>query len=227
METSRDQKEGHRKRLRQRFLQGGRHAFPDYEFLELLLTYVIPRRDTKPIAKDLLRRYRSFNSVLRQPKDRLEAIEGVGEQASTFIQVIRACIERHLEQRVERRKSLSSPQEVMQFARALLGGKQRECLMALYLSDGNRLLHYAIITEGTVNRTAFYPREVLRQGLINNATGVIIVHNHPEGEAVPSDHDLEMTRKLEEIAAPLGIKLHDHIIVTPTQAYGIKTGQLL
>jgi len=208
-------------------LKGGRQALPDYEFLELLLTYVIPRKDTKPIAKNLLRRYRSFNTILIQPKDKLKEVEGMGEQASTFIQVIQACIERYLEQRVERRKRLSSPQEVMQFARAQLGGKQIECVMALYLSDNNRLVHHAIITEGTVNRTAFYPREIVRHGLAHNATGIIIVHNHPEGEPVPSEHDLEMTRKLEGIAVPLGIKLHDHIIVTPTQAYGIKTGRLL
>jgi DNA repair protein RadC len=219
--------EGHRKRLRERFLKGGRNALADYELLELLLTYVIPRRDTKPIAKALLRKHRSFNSVLNQPMDKVEEIQGIGPHASIFLAVIRACVERFLEEKVQRRKVISSSQEVMQFALAQLGGKQRECLMALYLSDGNRLLHHAIVTEGTVNRTAFYPREVVRQGLVYNATGVIIVHNHPEGEAVPSEQDLEMTRKLEEIAAPLGIKLHDHVIVTPTQAYGIKTGQLL
>jgi DNA repair protein RadC len=219
--------EGHRERLRQRFLKGGRRAFPDYEFLELLLTYVIPRRDTKPIAKELLRKHRSFNSVLSQTKDRLEAVKGMGKEASTFILVIRACIERYLEQKVEKRKSISSPLEVMQFARAQLSGKQRECLLALYLSDSKRLLHHAIISEGTVNRTAFYPREIIRQGLVYNATGVIMVHNHPEGEPVPSDQDLQMTRKLEQIAEPLGIDILDHIIVTPLQAYSIKTGKLL
>jgi DNA repair protein RadC len=176
--------EGHRDRLRQRFLKGGRRALPDYELLELLLTYVIPRRDTKSIAKDLLHGHRSFNSVLSQPKDILEAVEGLDEKTSTFIQVVRACIERSLEQRVERRKRISSSQEVMQFVRAQLGGKQRECLMALYLSDSNRLLHHAVITEGTVNKTDFYPREIVRQSLIHNATGLIIVHNHPGGEPV-------------------------------------------
>jgi DNA repair protein RadC len=218
--------EGHRERLRQRFFKGGRQALPDYELLELLLTYVLPRRDTKPLAKDLLREHRSFNSVLNQTKDRLEAVRGIGKEASTFILVIRACIERYLEQRIERRKSIDSPQEVMQFVRAQLGAKQRECLMALYLSDGKKLLHHAIVTEGTVNRTAFYPREIVRQGLVHNATGVIMVHNHPEGEPVPSDKDLEMTRELEQIAAPLGIEIIDHIIVAPLQAYSIRTGKL-
>jgi DNA repair protein RadC len=227
METSHNRREGHRKRLRERFLSGGRGAFPDYELLELLLTYVIPRRDTKPIAKDLLRRYRSFNSVLNQPKDKLEEIKGIGSRGSTFLMVIRACIERYLEQRVERKRSISSSEDVLQFVKAQLGAKQRECLMALYVSDSNRLLHHSIITEGTVNRTALYPREILRQGLACNATGLILVHNHPEGQAVPSDHDLEMTRKLEEIAAQLDIRLLDHLIVTGLEAYSIKTGKLL
>ena len=115
----------------------------------------------------------------------------------------------------------------MQFVRVHLGAKQRECLMALYLSDSNRLLHHSIITEGTVNRTALYPREILREGITYNATGVIIVHNHPDGQPVPSDRDLEMTRKLEGIAAPLGIRLLDHMIVTRLQAYSIKKGKLL
>ena len=219
--------EGHRKRLRERFVKGGRNALADYELLELLLTYVIPRKDTKPVAKEFLRKHRSFNSVLNQTRDRLEAVKGMGKEASTFILVIRACIERYLEQRVEKRKSISSPVEVMQFVRAQLTGKQRECMLALYLSDGKRLLHHAIITEGTVNRTAFYPREIIRQGLIHNATGVIIVHNHPEGDPVPSDQDLQMTRKLEQIAEPLNIDILDHIIVTPLQAYSIRTGNLL
>lgn len=105
---------GHRDRLRERFRKGGLQALHDYELLELLLTYVIPRKDTKPLAKDLLRKYKSFDSVLSQTKDRLEAVKGLGKEASTFIFVIRACIERYLEQRVERKKNISSPQEVMQ-----------------------------------------------------------------------------------------------------------------
>lgn len=219
--------EGHRKRLRGRFLKGGRNALADYELLELLLTYVIPRADTKPIAKALLRKHRSLNSTFNQAADKLEEIEGIGPQASTFLLVIRACIERYLEQRVERRKSISSPKDVVQFVRAQLAAKQRECLMALYLSDSNRMLHHSIITEGTVNRTPLYPREILRQGLACNATGLILVHNHPQGEPVPSDHDFEMTRKLEEVAAQLDIRLLDHLIVTGLEAYSIKTGKLL
>jgi DNA repair protein RadC len=227
MDTSIKHKEGHRNRLRKRFLKGGRSAFPDYELLELLLTYVIPRRDTKSTAKNLLRKFRSFNSVLNQPKDKLEAVDGVGRQASTYILVIRACIERYFEHRVERRKSISSTEEVMQFVRAQLGAKQRECLMAIYLTDNNRLLHHSIITEGTVNRTAFYPREILRQGIAYNATGLILVHNHPQGQPVPSEHDFEMTRKLQEVAAQLDIRLLDHLIVTGLEAYSIKTGKVL
>lgn len=218
---------GHRQRLKQRFLKAGRKSLADYELLELLLTYVIPRKDTKPIAKALLRKYRSFNSILEQPADRLESVEGVGSQSSTFLRIIRSCIERYLEHKVEHAKRISSAEEVAQFVRIELGARQRECLMALYLSDSNRLLHHSIITEGTVNRTAFYPREIIRRGLICNATGLIIVHNHPDGQPVPSDHDLEMTRKLEDAAALLSIKLFDHIIVTEQQAYSIKTGKLL
>lgn len=219
--------EGHRKRLRQRFLNAGRRAFADYELLELLLTYSIPRKDTKPIAKALLRKHKSLTTVLDQPTERLEETEGIGPQSSVFITLIRSCIERYLEQRVEQKRSISSPQEVMQFVRVQLGAKQRESLMALYLSDSKHLLHHSIITEGTVDRTAFYPREILRQGLLYNATDLIIVHNHPDGQPVPSDRDLEMTKKLEDVASPLGIRLLDHMVVTRQHAYSIKTGKLL
>ena len=109
--------EGHRKRLRQRFLNAGRRALADYELLELLLTYVIPRKDTKPIAKALLRKHKSLTAILDQPIERLEETEGIGPQSSVFITLIRSCIERYLEQGVEQKRSISSPQDLMQFVR--------------------------------------------------------------------------------------------------------------
>jgi DNA repair protein RadC len=225
--NTQDMVKGHRERLRQRFLKNGRKSLADYELLELLLTYAIPRKDTKPMAKALLQKFKSFNAVLNQSTEGLIEIKGIGPQSSTFLSIMRSCIERYLEQNVEHAECISSPEEIVHFVRVELGARQRECLMTLYLSDSNRLLHHAVISEGTVNRTGFYPREILRQGLAHNATGLIIVHNHPNGQPIPSDNDLEMTKKIEEVSAHLAIRLLDHIIVTETQAYSVKTGKLL
>ena len=222
-----NQVRGHRRRLRDRFLKSGRRALADYELLELLLTYVIPRRDTKPIAKALLKKYRSFNSVLDQPTDRSESIEGIGPQSSAFLALIRSCIERYLEHKVERTKSISSPEDVAHFVRIQLGSRQRECLMVLYLNDSNRLIHHTVVTEGTVNRTAFYPREIVQKALIHNATGLIIVHNHPSGDPIPSERDHGITKKLEKITKEFDIKVRDHLIVTPEKTFSLKTGKLL
>ena len=149
-----DHRHGHRGRLRERLLKAGRKAFADYELLELLLTYAIPRKDTKPIAKRLLKRFGSFAAVFDQPRERLLEIKGVGPQTCTFLFAIREFMVRYLEQEVEYAKTISSPEDIAEFVRTHLGTAQRECLMILYLNDANRLAHHVIVYEGTVARAA-------------------------------------------------------------------------
>lgn len=219
--------EGHRQRLKERFQKAGRTALADYELLEMLLTYVIPRRETKSIAKALLYEFKTLFSVLHQPDRRLMDIEGIGPNAATFLKVIQACFTRCMETEVENHPSISGPEDIYAFIRMQLGTKASECVYALYLDDARRLVHHAEILSGTVDRVPLYPREILKPGLIHNATGLILVHNHPQGLPVPSEHDLEMTKKLEDAASPVGIKLLDHLIVAQHQAYSLKTGKLL
>jgi DNA repair protein RadC len=219
--------EGHRQRLKERFQKAGRTALADYELLELLLTYVIPRRDTKAVAKALLCEFKTLFDVLHQSDRRLMDIQGIGPHAATFLKVIQACLARCLETEVENYPSISGPEDVFAFIRTQLGTKTTECVYALYLDEVRRLVHHAEILSGTVDRVPLYPREILKPGLIHNATGLILVHNHPHGLPVPSEHDLEMTKKLEEAASPVGIKLLDHVIVARHQAYSLKTGKLL
>lgn len=218
---------GHRKRLQQRFQKAGRGALADYELLELLLTHVIPRKDTKSIAKALLHEFVTFVGVLHQPDRRLMDVKGVGPNTASFLKVIHACLTRCMETEVENHPSISGPEDIFAFIRMHLGMKTSECVYALYLDDARRLVHHAEILSGTIDRVPLYPREILKPGLIHNATGLILVHNHPQGLPVPSEHDLNMTKKLEDVAAPLGIKLLDHLIVARHQAYSIKTGKLL
>ena len=227
MTQKKDHRHGHRSRLRERLLRAGRQAFADYELLELLLTYAIPRKDTKPIAKRLLKRFGSFAAVLDQPKERLQEVEGVGPQTSTFLFAIREFIVRYLEQEVEYAKSISSPEDIAEFVRIHLGATPRECLMILYLNDANRLSYHFTVTEGTVDRAPFYPREILKTAFLRDATGLIMVHNHPSGDPVPSENDHKITQRLEKLAAEFDIKVHDHLIVTPNKAFSLKTGKLL
>ena len=218
---------GHRKRLRERFLKAGRGALADYELLELLLTYSIPRIDTKPIAKSLLNQFGSIFNVFQQPSERLLEIKGMGPQTATLFRVIQSCLARSMENVVEQQQKIYKPEDIFAFIRLHLGQHINECIFAFYLDDARRIVHQTEVSKGTVNRTPFYPREILKPALIHNATGLILAHNHPEGEPVPSETDLEMTKKLEDVAAPLGIKVLDHLIVTRLQAYSIKTGKLL
>lgn len=222
-----DHRHGHRSRLRERLLKAGRQGFADYELLELLLTYAIPRKDTKLIAKSLLKRFGSFAAVFDQPRERLQEVEGVGPQVSTFLFAIREFMVRYLEQEVEYAEAISSPEDIADFVRTHLGAAQRECLMILYLNDANRLAHHVIVSEGTVDRTPFYPREILKTAFLRDSTSLIMVHNHPNGDPIPSENDHRITSRLEKLAAEFEIEVHDHLIVTPHKAFSLKTGRLL
>jgi DNA repair protein RadC len=134
---------------------------------------------------------------------------------------------RYFEQGVEQTVTISSPEEVTNFVRVHIGANQRECLTILCLNDANRLLHHVTIIEGTVDKAPFYPREILKAALLHNATGLIMVHNHPSGDPVPSENDHHITRKLRELAAEFAIKVHDHLIVTPRNVFSLATGKLL
>lgn len=225
--TTRDYRQGHRGRLRTRLLKAGRQGFADHELLELLLTYAIPRKDTKQLAKVLIEQFGSFAAVLDQPKERLLEIEGIGPQTSVFLSAIRASLTRYLEQKVEKARTISKPEDVAEFLRVHLGANQRECLMILCLNDANRLVHHDTVIEGTINRAPFYPREVIKTALIHNATGLIMVHNHPSGDPTPSENDHRITGMMEDLAKEFNIRFHDHLIVTPRNAFSLKTGKLL
>ena len=227
MPSAKDHRAGHRSRLRERFKKAGRQAFADHELLELLLAYAIPRKDTKLLAKRLIEQFGSFASVIDQPRERLIEIDGIGDQASIFLSTVRASLTRYLEQKVEKTKTIAKPEDVAEFLRVQLGANQRECLMILCLNDANRLVHHDTIIEGTVNKAPFYPREIIKTALVHNATGLIMVHNHPSGDPTPSENDHRITGIMEELVKEFNITFHDHLIVTPRCAFSLKTGKLI
>lgn len=204
---------GHRDRLRARFLQVGGDALPDYELLELVLFRLIPRRDVKPIAKELLKRFGTFAEVLAAPSARLMELDGIGENVVTDLKVVEAAARRLVKGDVAKRQVLSSWTSVIDYCRAAMAFMDKEQFRLLFLDKRNGLIADEVQQSGTVDHTPVYPREVVKRALELSASALILVHNHPSGDPTPSPADIKMTREIMEIAKPLGITVHDHIIV--------------
>jgi DNA repair protein RadC len=204
---------GHRERLRARFRQGAGPTLPDYELLELVLFRSIPRRDVKPLAKALIARFGSFAEALAASPERLREIDGVTESVVTDLKVVEEAGRRLAKGAVSERKPLSSWSEVIEYCRAAMAFADREQFRILFLDKRNGLIADEVQGSGTVDHTPVYPREVIRRALELAATAVILVHNHPSGDPTPSTADVRMTQELAAIAKPLGVCVHDHIIV--------------
>ena len=205
---------GHRERLRTRFAEAGADALPDYELLELVLFRSIPRRDVKPIAKDLIRRFGSFAEVLGASPARMRDAGGLGESAILDLKILEAAAQRLTRGAVAKRPVLSSWSAVLDYCRTAMAFSDTERFRILFLDKRNTLIADEVQGTGTVDHTPVYPREVVRRALELASTAVILVHNHPSGDPTPSQADIRMTREIVQIAQPLGIAVHDHIIVS-------------
>ena len=203
---------GHRERLRQRFLDAGSDALADYEMLELLLFRAIPRRDVKPLAKALIKTFGSFAEVIAAPATRLAKV-GLSEGAITGLKVVQAAAQRFARGEVSRRAPLSSWTAVLDYCRTAQAFAEIEQFRILFLDKRNQLIADEVQQTGTVDHTPVYPREVVKRALELSATAVVLVHNHPSGDPTPSRADVQMTQAIVDIAKPLGIAVHDHIIV--------------
>jgi DNA repair protein RadC len=204
---------GHRERLRERFREGGADPLPDYELLELVLFRSISRRDVKPIAKGLIRRFGSLAEVLAAPIHRLMEIEGIGEAAATDIKIIEATAQRMAKGAIAPKQILASWSSVIDYCRTMIAFADREHFRILFLDKRHSLIADEQQQHGTVDHTPVYPREILRRALELSATGIILVHNHPSGDPTPSSADIRMTTQIAEMARPLGVVVIDHIIV--------------
>ncbi len=212
-DQARDDRHGHRDRLRHRFETGGDTALADYELLELILFRLIPRRDTKPIAKALLKRFGSLSGVLGAPANLLREVPGVGAGVATDLQVVAAINRRMQRADVIGRNVLDSWSAVLAYCQAAMAEQQREQFRILFLDKKNALIADEVQQSGTVDQPPVYPREVVRRALELSATAVILVHNHPSGDPTPSRADIAMTHKVVEACTPLAITVHDHIII--------------
>ena len=204
---------GHRDRLRGRFRDNGADSLADYELLELALFRALPRRDTKPVAKALLARFGSLADVLSAPPQRLKEINGVGESAITDLKLFRALAERMGQDSVRKRPILSSWNALLDYCRTAMAYEEREQFRILFLDKKNALIADEVQQTGTVDHTPVYPREIMRRALELSATAIILVHNHPSGDPTPSRADIQMTKTIAEVAKPLGVVVHDHLII--------------
>lgn len=212
-EETQDLNAGHRDRLRETFRAGGGELLPDYELLELVLFRSIPRRDVKPIAKLLIKRFGSFAEVLGAPLERLQECDGVGPSTALDLKIIAAASQRMAKGELKKRTTLSSWNALVDYCRVAMAFAEREELRILYLDKKNGLIADEVQQIGTVDHTPVYPREVVRRAIELASTAIILVHNHPSGDPTPSTADIRMTQDVVAIAKPLGISVHDHIII--------------
>ena len=208
-----DDRHGHRQRLRERFQNGGADAVPDYELLEMILFRAFPRIDTKPIAKKLLAKFGSFADVILAPAERLKEVEGVGDRAVEELKLIKAAAERLTKGEIKARSALTSWSGVLDYLRLAQGFETREQFRILFLDKKNQLIADEVQGHGTVDHTPVYVREVVKRALELSATAIILVHNHPSGDPTPSRADIDMTKQIIEASRPLGVTVHDHVIV--------------
>lgn len=206
---------GHRRRLRERFRNTGFEGFRDYEALELLLGYAIPRRDVKPVAKALAEKFGGLRGVLDAPYEELVEVEGIKENSATFLAALKGCAVAYLRERAkEGRATVSSTSALLDYCRAAMGGLGDEQFRAVFLNTQNEVIADEVIQEGTVDRSVVYPRKVMERALHHKASALIFVHNHPSGNCRPSEDDRAVTAELIRAARGLGITVHDHVIIS-------------
>lgn len=220
--------EGHRNRLRKKFLMSGISGFHDYEILELLLTYVIIRKDCKQISKNLLNKYGDLYSLLKQPNEELIKNSYITERVAVFFKVIFSIIEKELYAKVYKEKvSISSNKELLNYLKFSLLKREIEVFKVLFLNTQNELLKDEEMFLGTLDRSNVYVRELVKKILEYNAKSVIFVHNHPAGSLKPSQSDILLTNKLKEVLENIEIRVLDHIIISEKGHFSFLENNLL
>ncbi len=213
---------GHRQRIRQKFAVGGLDHFLDHETLELLLTYCIARRDTKPTAWALLKRFGSLSAVLDASVEDLCSVKGIGTESAHFLKLIRAVFKKYSLDEMKNKITVRTPEQVLSYCKASLAGNADECLELIFLSVRNTIIGTEIVSKGSLDRVSVSPRTIVERALAAKAAALILVHNHPSGDPTPSMEDVVLTKEVARAAALLGITVHDHIIIGKGAHYSLK-----
>lgn len=212
----------HRERLRQKFLTAGIAAFHEYEAVEFLLTCAIPRRDVKPQAKALLRKFGSLRAIVDAEIGDLERISGVGKKSAIVIKFIKEFAAFYLMQKAKEKPQIACTSELLDFVRMAMGGKKDEEFCVIYLDAQNQIIEFETVQQGIANQAVVYPRQVLEKALQKKASALILAHNHPSGHVRPSDADIRLTRTIQETARALDILIHDHIIIGENRFFSFR-----
>ena len=205
--------EGHRKRLREKFLQSGLDGFHDYEVIEMLLTLATPRKDCKPAAKAAMKKFGTLQAVIEASSKSLQEVSGIGPANIFGIRLIKAVADRYLRQRMIHTDPLSNSKALFDYLNMRIRDKDKECFEAVFLDAKNRAVAAQTLFSGTLTSSAVYPREVVKIALAHGAAAVIFAHNHPSGDPAPSREDIAITRQLFFACRVVGITVHEHLII--------------
>ena len=225
--SSQNHNQGHRQRLRERFVNAGLEGFHDYEVIELLLTLGTPRKDWKGPAKQALERFKTLPGVLEASLEDLCEVDGIGPNNAIGIRLIKATTERYLKQRLMQKSAVHNSGELFDYLYASLRDKKTERFKALFLDSKNCIIAVETLFRGTLTASAVYPREVLQAALKHSAAALIFVHNHPSGDPAPSEEDLAITKRLIHACIAMGITVHEHLIVGANRYFSFADNGLI
>lgn len=222
-----DYGKGHRSRLRDRLLENGGETLLDHELVEYLLALAIPRRDTKPLAKQLIQHFGSLPALFAADAESLTHQSGMGETSAAAIKIVQAAALRMLSEPVREQPILASWQSLLDYLRADMAHLTIERVRVLYLNSKNMLIRDEIASEGSLDQAAIYVREIIRRSIDLGAAAIILVHNHPSGDSAPSRQDIQMTREIADVGKRLGISVHDHVIVGKNGVSSMRSAGLI
>lgn len=219
--------EGHRDRMRNRYLQEGADGMASHEILEILLYGTIPRGDTNEIAHHLLDEFGSISNLIEADPHEIAKTAGVGIKSAVFLSLLHELVLRYEREKLEQKPALTSIPRSVDYCKALLAFRPRECFYAICLDSRRKIIHTSKISEGTVNDAAVSPRLVVEKALRYKATGILLCHNHPSGNVKPSYEDIILTNQLKNMLEPLGVQVVDHIIIGENQYFSFFENDML
>jgi len=225
--TEKEASVGHRKRLRERFIKSGLRGFHDYEIIELLLTLGSPRKDCKPQAKEVIRRFKTLRAALSASPEELQQIEGIGPHSALGIKLVSEVAREVLKQKIVAKPAYKSAREIFDYLYHSMRDLKKEVFKVIYLNSQNQIIDIADLAEGTVDRGAVSPREVIESAIRYNAASLILVHNHPSGNPEPSQSDQQITRDLVFAGGIMQIRVLDHIIIGENKYYSFAVEGLI
>lgn len=218
---------GHRKRLKNKFLQNGDLGLNDYELLELILFQAIPRRDVKELAKKLLDKFTDFQQLVNVEKEKLMEVNGVNENVYLQIRLLKVTLNRIFKEKITKKNIISSWSALLDYLKATMEQLRIEQFRVLFLNKRNSLIDDLVMGTGTIDQAPVYPREIVKKALYYEAAALILVHNHPSGNSQPSNADIELTKQIVTACKIVDVAVHDHVIIGDNEYYSFKSNLLL